>query len=60
MALFSQYAVAAAEEALKDSGWKPGSDEEQERTVGSLSQRQILVKRYENQVTNVWGDRAYA
>lgn len=38
MALFSQYAVAAAEEALKDSGWRPGSDEEQERTVGSLSQ----------------------
>lgn len=37
MAVFSQYAVAAAEEALKDSGWNPGSDEEQERTVRSLT-----------------------
>lgn len=35
MALFSQYAVAAAEEALEDSGWRPRSDEEQERAVRS-------------------------
>lgn len=34
MALFSQYAIVAAEEALKDSGWKPENDEEREQTVG--------------------------
>lgn len=33
MALFSQYAVAAAEEALKDAEWKVKNDEERERTV---------------------------
>lgn len=32
MALFSQYAIAAAEEALQDSGWKPQSEAEKERT----------------------------
>lgn len=38
MALFSQYAIAAGEEALADAGWKPKSDQERERTgvcVGS-------------------------
>ncbi|KAL7270436.1 Mitochondrial beta-keto-acyl synthase [Rhizina undulata] len=32
MALFSQYAVAAAEEALVDAGWKGLSDEDKDRT----------------------------
>ncbi|TGZ83294.1 3-oxoacyl-synth [Ascodesmis nigricans] len=38
MALFSQYAIAAATEALNDSGWKPETEEQKERTgacVGS-------------------------
>lgn len=34
MALFSQYAIAAAEEALTDAGWTPSSEHERERTVG--------------------------
>lgn len=55
MALFSQYAVAAAEEALEDSGWGPRSDEEQERTVRSTSQHQLLVKGCENRRTDTWG-----
>ncbi|RPB02216.1 3-oxoacyl-synth [Choiromyces venosus 120613-1] len=43
MALFTQYAIAAAEEALNDAGWKPTSQGELERTgvcigsgIGSL------------------------
>lgn len=32
MALFTQYAVAAAQEALESSGWTPLSDEDKERT----------------------------
>ena len=34
MSTFMQYAVAAAEEALTDAGWRPRTREEQERTVG--------------------------
>jgi hypothetical protein len=33
MALFSQYSIAAAEEALQDAGWAPKTEEELERTV---------------------------
>lgn len=33
MSKFMQYAVVAANEALKDSGWCPQKDFEQERTV---------------------------
>lgn len=55
MALFSQYAVAAAEEALEDSGWRPNSDEEQERAVRSTSQHRLLVKGSENRRTDAWG-----
>lgn len=44
MALFSQYAVAASEEALKDAGWKPGNDEEQERTVWKLFRESLEMK----------------
>ncbi|CCX06349.1 ketoacyl synthase domain-containing protein [Pyronema domesticum] len=43
MALFSQYSIAAAEEALQDAGWAPKTEEELERTgvclgsgIGSL------------------------
>lgn len=54
MATFSQYAVAAAEEALKDSGWRPGSNEQQERTVGHS-----LVKICKTPKTDAWGNRAY-
>lgn len=37
MALFAQYAVAAAEEALEDAGWKPTSHEQREATVSRCS-----------------------
>ena len=33
MALFSQYAIAASEEALRDAGWMPTNDQQRERTV---------------------------
>jgi 3-oxoacyl-[acyl-carrier-protein] synthase II len=33
MAKFAQYAMAAAEEALGDAGWKPTSFEQKEATV---------------------------
>lgn len=33
MALFSQYAMAAAEEALEDAGWKPNKGDDLEATV---------------------------
>lgn len=33
MALFSQYAIAASEEALKDAGWVPTNDHQREQTV---------------------------
>lgn len=33
MARFAQYAMAASEEALEDSGWKPTDFEQQEATV---------------------------
>lgn len=33
MALFAQYAMAAAEEALEDAGWKPTPFEQREATV---------------------------
>jgi 3-oxoacyl-[acyl-carrier-protein] synthase II len=33
MALFSQYAMAAATEALDDAGWKPTKEEDLEATV---------------------------
>ena len=31
MSLFTQYAVAAAEMALADAGWRPTSDEDRDR-----------------------------
>lgn len=37
MAQFSQYAVAATDEALEDAGWKPASHEDREATVGFIS-----------------------
>lgn len=33
MAIFSQYAMAATEEALEDAGWKPSSEDDRESTV---------------------------
>lgn len=33
MSKFMQYAMAASAEALKDSGWLPGNDHDQEMTV---------------------------
>lgn len=33
MARFAQYAMAASEEALEDSGWKPTEFEKREATV---------------------------
>ena len=33
MATFAQYAMAAAEEALDDAGWRPTSDADLEATV---------------------------
>jgi 3-oxoacyl-(acyl-carrier-protein) synthase len=37
MSKFMQYAMAASAEALKDSGWLPKSDLEQEMTVSRAS-----------------------
>ncbi len=36
MAEFTQYAIAAAEEALDDAGWRPTTDEDKEATVQQL------------------------
>jgi 3-oxoacyl-[acyl-carrier-protein] synthase II len=37
MAKFSQYAIAAARQALSDAEWKPESAEEKERTVRNVT-----------------------
>lgn len=37
MAKFSQYAIAAARQAILDSNWKPETDREKQRTVRILS-----------------------
>ena len=34
-ATFTQYAVAAAEEALEDAAWKPNNQQQREATVFS-------------------------
>ena len=36
MALFAQYALVAAQEALKDAAWSPESPEDREATVRLL------------------------
>jgi 3-oxoacyl-(acyl-carrier-protein) synthase len=36
MATFAQFAVAAAEEAVEDAGWRPRSEQEREDAVGIL------------------------
>lgn len=36
MAKFSQYAIAAARQAIQDSNWKPETDREKQRTVRIL------------------------
>lgn len=36
MARFTQFAMAATEEALEDAAWRPVSDEQREATVLSL------------------------
>jgi 3-oxoacyl-[acyl-carrier-protein] synthase II len=42
MALFAQYAMASAEEALKDANWMPQSEEHLQATVGSKRRIQFL------------------
>ena len=37
MSKFMQYTMAASAEALKDSGWRPKSDYEQEMAVSRAS-----------------------
>lgn len=39
MALFAQYAMACAEEALNDAKWNPKSEEDLEATVRPLAER---------------------
>lgn len=46
MARFAQYAIAAAEEALEDAGWKPSARERREATVRPHSQAGLQVHRY--------------
>lgn len=38
MALFAQYAMAGAQEALNDAGWAPKSEEQLEATVSGYSE----------------------
>jgi len=38
MALFAQYAMASAEEALQDANWRPKSEEDLQATVSSQYQ----------------------
>jgi 3-oxoacyl-(acyl-carrier-protein) synthase len=48
MALFAQYAMVAAQEALGDAEWKPTAEEDLESTV-----RYILCKVYSNMLTPI-------
>lgn len=57
MALFSQYAIAAAEEALKDAEWAPTSDTGKERTgvclgsgIGNFDDLYTTSLAFENKV----------
>jgi 3-oxoacyl-(acyl-carrier-protein) synthase len=46
MAKFAQYAMVAAEEALKDAGWEPKSEEDREMTAGHrLARRTVLANK---------------
>lgn len=49
MATFTQYAIAAAKQALQDADWAPQSSMEKERTVRRFKRR----KRAQYQVTNL-------
>lgn len=46
MALFAQYAMASAEEALNDAGWSPESPEDLEATVSTYTRamHQLLTR----------------
>jgi hypothetical protein len=48
MALFAQYAMVAAQEALEDAEWKPTAEEDLENTV-----RYIQLGSYSNLLTPV-------
>lgn len=43
MALFSQYSVAAAEQALDDAGWRPDTDAQRERTVRAHARNDSII-----------------
>lgn len=46
MALFAQYAMASAEEALQDANWMPQSEEDLQATVrGQYSSKQKVMLR---------------
>ncbi len=53
MSKFMQYAMAASAEALKDSGWLPKNDRDQEMTVSRASNAIY-------QPTQLMRSRAYA
>lgn len=43
MAKFTQYAIAASQEALEDAGWEPQSEEDRHATVREASARRQLT-----------------
>ena len=43
MAKFAQYAMVAAEEALKDAGWDPKSEEDLGMTAGHILARRASL-----------------
>ena len=43
MAKSAQYAMVAAEEALKDAGWDPKSEEDLEMTAGHILARRASL-----------------
>lgn len=57
MALFTQYAMAAAEEALADSKWRPANNHDREATVSHVNvsiERTAIADSNSGRLSGIW------